>query len=144
MSHGAATGTIRGLTLDELREVAPALPTLDDALAFFVDEAPEVGVHLDLKLRTRHDELVDAVERHGLAERTVVSSFDVSTLRAVRARTERIRIGLTYPRDRLGVARVGAVARLGLRVLRMTPAAAHPGNARRSGGDGADAAAPAS
>src|SRR5262245_11278206 len=50
VSHGAATGTIRGLGLDRLRELAPELPTLDDALSFFVDEAPAVGVHLDLKL----------------------------------------------------------------------------------------------
>ena len=31
---------MRSLTLEQLREVAPELPTLDEALAFFVDEAP--------------------------------------------------------------------------------------------------------
>ena len=50
VSHGAAAGTVRDRSLAELREVAPELPTLDEALAFFVDEAPEVGLHVDLKL----------------------------------------------------------------------------------------------
>ena len=40
VSHGAARGRVRSLTLEQLREVAPELPTLDEALAFFVDEAP--------------------------------------------------------------------------------------------------------
>ena len=32
VSHGAATGTVRDRSLAELRELAPELPTLDDAL----------------------------------------------------------------------------------------------------------------
>ena len=43
VSHGAAAGSVRARSLDELREVAPELPTLDDALGYFADEAPEVG-----------------------------------------------------------------------------------------------------
>ena len=57
VSHGAASGRVRDLSLDALRVFAPELPTFDDALAFFVDEAPGVGLHIDLKLRTRLDEL---------------------------------------------------------------------------------------
>jgi glycerophosphoryl diester phosphodiesterase len=73
VSHGAASGRVRDRTLEELREVAPGLPTLDEALAFFVEEAPHVGLHIDLKLRARLDELGAAIERHGLSSRTVVS-----------------------------------------------------------------------
>ncbi len=35
VSHGVASGTVRDRTLTLLREVAPALPTLDEALEFF-------------------------------------------------------------------------------------------------------------
>ena len=37
VSHGAAIGRVRQLSLEALREFAPELPTLDDALGFFVD-----------------------------------------------------------------------------------------------------------
>src|SRR4029078_12277967 len=63
VSHGVAAGSGRERPLAELREVAPELPTLDEALAFFVDEAPEVGLHVDLKLTTRLDELTSALRR---------------------------------------------------------------------------------
>jgi glycerophosphoryl diester phosphodiesterase len=43
VSHGLAHGSVRDKSLAELRETCPELPTLDDALAFFVDEAPGVG-----------------------------------------------------------------------------------------------------
>ena len=105
MSHGAATGSVRSLSLDELREVAPELPTLDEALAFFVDEAPEIGLHVDLKLQTRLDELAAALRRYGLERRTVVSSFHAPSLHAVARHADGVRIGFTYPEDRLGVSR---------------------------------------
>jgi len=79
----ASPRTVRDHTLEELREVAPELPTLDEALAFFVDEAPRIGLHVDLKLRTRLDELAASLARHGLETRTVVSSSHVPSLRAV-------------------------------------------------------------
>ena len=40
VSHGAASGSVRARSLAELRDVAPELPTLDDALAFFSEEDP--------------------------------------------------------------------------------------------------------
>ena len=57
VSHGAAAGTVRERSLDELREVAPELPTLDEALAFLA--AHDVGLHVDLKLTRRLDEVAD-------------------------------------------------------------------------------------
>ena len=104
VSHGVAAGTVRDRSLAELRELAPALPTLDEALAFFVDR-PEVAVHVDLKLTERLDELAAALERHGLVERTVVSSFHRESLRALARAVPGLRIGITYPEDRRGVAR---------------------------------------
>ncbi len=135
VSHGAATGTVRDRSLAELRELAPELPTLDEALAFLA-ERRDVGVHVDLKLTTRLDELADALDRHGLARRTVVSSFHIESLRAVTARTPHIRIGLTYPEDRYGVARRPAfrpAIRLGLIALRRAFVARVPALVERTG-----------
>jgi glycerophosphoryl diester phosphodiesterase len=104
VSHGAATGTVRDLSLGELREVAPELPTLDEALAF-LSARPEVIVHVDLKLRRRLDEVADALRRHGLAARAVGSSFHLETLRALAAPAPELPLGLTYPEDRYGASK---------------------------------------
>jgi glycerophosphoryl diester phosphodiesterase len=121
VSHGAAHGSVRDKSLAELRSVAPELPTLDEALAFFVEEAPEIGLHVDLKLDERLDELAAAITRHGLEARTLVSSFHAASLRAVAAHAPRIRIGFTYPEDRFGVSRrphLWPVVSLGLSTMR--------------------------
>ena len=93
VSHGAAVGTVRDRSLAELQELAPQLPTLDDALDFLAER--EVALHVDLKLTTRLDELVESLERHGLVERAVVSSFNRESLRAVAAHGPAIKIGFT-------------------------------------------------
>jgi glycerophosphoryl diester phosphodiesterase len=136
VSHGRATGSVRARTLAELHEVAPELPTLDDALAFFAEEAPAVGLHVDLKLQTRLDEVAAALRRFGLEGRTVVSSFHVPTLHAITRGAPGVRIGFTYPEDRLGVSRhpllqplVGA----GLTAARAVTARRLPGMIRRAG-----------
>ena len=121
VSHGAASGRVRELTLAQLHEVAPGLLTLDEALAFFTTEAPAVGLHIDLKLQVRLDELVHAIVRHRLAPRTVVSSFHVPSLRAIAQSAPEVRIGLTYPEDRLSVSRrpvLWPLVSLGLSALR--------------------------
>ena len=136
VSHGAAAGSVRERSLAELREVAPELPTLDEALAFFVDEAPELGLHVDLKLTTRLDELTSALRRHGLERRTVVSSFHAPSLRAVARDAPTVRIGFTYPEDRYGVSRRRAlepVLRAGLVALRAGAPAILPRMIRRAG-----------
>jgi glycerophosphoryl diester phosphodiesterase len=121
VSHGAARGRVRERTLEELRDVVPELPTLEEALRFFVDEAPRVGLHVDLKLAARVDELVTSIIAHGLADRTVVSSFDADALRAVAAAAPAIRIGYTYPEDRFSVSRrryLWPAVRAGLSAMR--------------------------
>ncbi len=136
VSHGAATGRVRSLTLEALRAVAPELPTLDEALAFFVEEAPEVGVHVDLKLRSRVDELAAAIVRHGLESRTVVSGVHVPSLQAIARSAPGVRIGITYPEDRLSISRkpyLWPVVSLGLTSLRASVPFRLPGLARRAG-----------
>lgn len=135
VSHGAATGTVRDRSLAELRELAPELPTLEEALGFLAGH-PEVSVHVDLKLTTRLDELADALDRHGLSKRTVVSSFHLESLRAVAARAPHIKIGFTYPEDRYGVARRPALRpaiRLGIIAVRRAFVARIPALVERTG-----------
>ena len=113
-----------------LEDVGPETPTLDDALRFFVDEAPTIGVHLDLKLTQRESDVVAAVRRHGLADRTFVSSFYLGTARAVAAHDGEVRIGFTVPRRIFRITDTGRGAtfgRLALRVLRrVTPIIVRP------------------
>jgi glycerophosphoryl diester phosphodiesterase len=134
VSHGAAFGTVRDRSLAELHELAPQLPTLDDALDFLADR--DVALHVDLKLTTRLDELVEALERHDVAQRAIVSSFNRESLRAVAARAAKIQIGFTYPEDRYGVSRQRAfqpAIRLGTLALRRAIVARVPSMIERAG-----------
>jgi glycerophosphoryl diester phosphodiesterase len=121
VSHGATDGTLRGLSLAAVREVAPELPTLDEALAFFVDEAPGLGVHVDLKEAAATESLLAALRHHGLVGRTLVSSFHRSALRRLARVEPALRTGISFPEDRLGIAdRRGTapVIQMGLHALR--------------------------
>ena len=136
VSHGAAKGRVRDLSLAALREVAPELPTLDDALAFFADEAPGIGLHIDLKLRTRLDELAAAIAHHGLEARTVVSGVHVASLQGIARAAPRVRVGITYPEDRLSISRkpyLWPVVSLGLASMRASVPLRLPRLARRAG-----------
>ncbi len=136
VSHGAASGRVRSKSLEELREVAPKLPTFDEALAFFVDEAPEIGLHVDLKLKTRLDEVGAALTRYGLEERTVISGVHVPSLRAVARAAPRVRVGITYPDDRLSISRkpyLWPIVSLGLTSMRASVGLRLPRLARRVG-----------
>jgi glycerophosphoryl diester phosphodiesterase len=119
-SHGAHQGTLRNMPLAEIRAVAPDLPTLDDAFAFFVDEAPQTGVHVDLKSPLAAPDVSAALDRFGLRERALVSSFHHSALRRLAALAPPLRLGVSFPRDRLGVhrrRRLGRFVAPGLRGL---------------------------
>ena len=106
-------------------DVGPETPSLDDALRFFVEEAPEIGAHLDLKLTGCESEVVEALRRHGLIARSFVSSYYVRTARAIAAQGDGVRSGFTVPRQILRFSEEGRgapVTRFGLRVLRwLTP-----------------------
>lgn len=121
VSHGAASGRIGDCSLAELRVVCPDLQTLDEALAFFVAEAPETGVHVDLKSARSVDGVADALRGFGLAERSFVSSVHARALHRLRHREPRIRTGIAFPRERLGIGRrerLAPAVRGGLRALR--------------------------
>ncbi|MBA2383269.1 MAG: glycerophosphodiester phosphodiesterase, partial [Actinobacteria bacterium] len=135
VSHGAAAGSVRDRSLAELRDVVPELPTLDEALAFLAGQR-EVIVHVDLKLQCRLDELVDALRRHGLAARAVVSSFHLESLRTVAVAAPDLPLGFTYPEDRYGASRrrvLRPVIRLGTTVLRRATVSRIPSMLARSG-----------
>lgn len=121
VSHGAASGTVRIRTLAELREIAPDLPTLDEALAF-IAARPGLIAHVDLKLTTRLGEVAAAIVSHGLEGRTIASSFHVEALAELRRHAPGVKIGFTYPEDRLGVTRhrvLHPLIRFGTRVMRI-------------------------
>ena len=134
VSHGAAVGTVRDRSLAELRELAPELPTLEEALAFLGER--EVGLHVDLKLTTRLEEVADAIDRHGLAERTVVSAFHLPSLRAIAGHAPHLPIGFTYPEDRFGVSKrrgLKPAIRLGTLALRRAVVTRVPAMISRAG-----------
>ena len=100
---------------------ADGLPTLDDVLSLLA--ASEAGVHLDLKSQRAERPVAEALRRHGLVERTVVSSFRPPTLRAMHAAEPGLRLGRTYPQDRTGLTKrpiFHPPARAIVRVLRRT------------------------
>jgi glycerophosphoryl diester phosphodiesterase len=134
VTHGAAFGRVGSRSLDELRELAPALPTFGEALEWFAAN-PAVGLHVDLKLRTRIDEAAWMLEDSGLADRAVVSSTDPRALAEVARVSSRIRLGLTYPEDRLQVSRwrpLRPVIRAGLTAARASVPPRIPGMLRRA------------
>ena len=111
-------------------DVGPDTPTLDEALRFFVDEAPGIGLHLDLKLTRREQDVVGAIRRFDLAGRSFVSSYYLGTARAVAAIDGGVRVGLTIPRRIFRISDQGRgapVGRLALGTLRrVTPPLVRP------------------
>lgn len=91
-----------------LHELSGERATLDDALAYLAESG--VGAHVDLKQRGLEERVADAVRRHGLLERSLVSSLDHAALRDLRLHEPRLRLGLSYPEDRYGLARRRAAA----------------------------------
>jgi glycerophosphoryl diester phosphodiesterase len=104
LTHDAARGRVGARTLEELRALAPALPTLDEAFAFFAARAPDVGLHVDLKSPGHEVALLDALRRHGLLARTLVTSPLLDPLVALRSLEPAVRLGLGYPHDRFGLS----------------------------------------
>jgi glycerophosphoryl diester phosphodiesterase len=118
------------------REVAPGRPTLDEAVEFLAGRG--VLLHVDLKLSTRLEEVAEALARHGVEERTVVSSFHRPSLHALAAHAPSVRIGFTYPEDRLGVSKrpvLGPAIRIGAAALRRSVAARVPAMLERAGAE---------
>jgi glycerophosphoryl diester phosphodiesterase len=105
VSHGAARGTVQDKALSELRELAPELPTLAEALDFFIEEAPGAGLHVDLKSAAAARDVAAVLGRVGLLERALVSSFRVDVVRELSRLEPGLRAAVSFPEDRLGVSR---------------------------------------
>jgi glycerophosphoryl diester phosphodiesterase len=79
-------------------------PTFEDALDFLATQT--IGVHVDLKLAGAEKEVAAALRRHGLEERTVVSTHDARSLRALGEIAPELGLAISYPMDRLGAAAI--------------------------------------
>jgi glycerophosphoryl diester phosphodiesterase len=109
-----------GLRLAHSHDERPAEQLhLDDALELLA--ATAVGLHLDVKLPGYEAEVVDAISRHGLGERSLVSTAFAATSRRVATLAPGLPIAIGYPRDRLKAASLPwprPVQRAGAAVLR--------------------------
>jgi glycerophosphoryl diester phosphodiesterase len=74
-------------------------PRLDDALELVARLG--LAVQLDVKLRGLERDSVEALRRHGLLERSLVSSYAPPILAAFAAEAPALPRALTYPEDRL-------------------------------------------
>lgn len=110
VSHGAARGRVRSRDLEGLRRVAPDLPTLDEALAFCADRLPGIGLQLDLKRLGTEAATVEAVRRHGLLDRSWISTFEARSLRRLAELEPELPRSYTLPRDRFGISKRGPLA----------------------------------
>jgi glycerophosphoryl diester phosphodiesterase len=104
VSHGAASGRVRTKTLAALREVAPELPTFDEALDLLAGFG-SVGMQVDLKGARFETAVAQAIRQHGLLERSVVSTFHTPSLVELARVEPGLARGLTYPVDRHGLTR---------------------------------------
>jgi glycerophosphoryl diester phosphodiesterase len=92
------------LTLAHSHREVPADPLdLDAALEFL--RVHEIGVHLDLKDVGVEREAVDAIDRHGLRGRAIVSTAWPRTARRLAELAPDLPRAIGYPRDRYGVSR---------------------------------------
>jgi glycerophosphoryl diester phosphodiesterase len=91
-----------GLEVAHVRGARDA-PALDEALEFFAQH--DITVQVDLKGTGREAELAEALRRHGLGDRAVVSSFRARSLLALAALAPELARALTYPEDRFGISR---------------------------------------
>jgi glycerophosphoryl diester phosphodiesterase len=119
----------RGLVLSHSsREVDQDPLPFDEALAFLADQAA-VSVLADVKNAGYERELVEAIRRHGLVDRSLVSTMELSILREVKRLEPDVRRSITFPRNRGRAAALRRVPRvlprrIGNLVLRAEAAAA--------------------
>jgi glycerophosphoryl diester phosphodiesterase len=100
----------RRRSLDALRELVPALPSFDEALAFCAERLPGIGLQVDLKRRGIERRVVGALRRHGVFERSWVSTFDAVSLRRLAELEPDLPRSYTLPRDRFGISKRGPLA----------------------------------
>jgi glycerophosphoryl diester phosphodiesterase len=92
---------------------------LDDAFEWFRGET--AGLHVDVKGVGFEDRIVEALDRHGLAERAFVSTSRPPSVRRFAELAPELPRAFSYPEDRLGVSKSALAAPLvagGVRALR--------------------------
>ncbi len=100
---------ISSLVLAHSEQEIPQEPaSLDQALAL-LREHP-VGLHVDVKSQGVEEQIVAALRRHDLLERSLVTTFEVPSLHRFAELEPRLPRGLSYPRDRFRVSRGRALA----------------------------------
>ncbi len=137
---GGATRVIREMTLEEVKRwdcgslrspdfprqrLVPGakVPTLDEVLA--LASRGDFHFNIETKLSTKTPQytptpeefarlVVDAVRRHGLADRVVVQSFDFRTLHATRKIAPEIRLAALYSRGERDFVSVAKEAGAGI------------------------------
>jgi len=73
--------------------------TLDEGLAHFTGAAYDgVELDVDMKITGYEERVARALHRHGLSERTLVSTMEEPSLKLMRARHPEIRLGWSVPR----------------------------------------------
>jgi glycerophosphoryl diester phosphodiesterase len=102
LTHGKAQGRVGTSGLPELRELAPELPTLEEALAYLAGTG--VGLHVDVKWVGYERALVEALQRHGVVARSLVSSFFASSLVEMGTADPGLRRAFSYPLDRYALS----------------------------------------
>jgi glycerophosphoryl diester phosphodiesterase len=91
------------LVLAHSREELRGEPaTLDEALAFLAPTGR--GIQVDLKAAGTETAIVDALRRHDLVDRSLVSTFWRGSLRLLHELEPDLARGLTYPEDRHGLS----------------------------------------
>jgi glycerophosphoryl diester phosphodiesterase len=108
-----------GLVVAHGPEVPTGAPRLDEALALVARIG--LAVQVDVKVRGLEVGVAGALRRHGLLERSFVSSFSLPILGAFAVVEPRLPRAFTYPEDRLGVTgnrMLGPATRPALAALR--------------------------
>jgi glycerophosphoryl diester phosphodiesterase len=80
------------------------VPSLDDAIDWLA--AHDVGLHVDLKTHAHGREVAEVLARHGVVDRSFVSSHDWRALREIGRHAPAIVRGYSYPEDRLGIGKM--------------------------------------
>jgi len=140
-AHGADVvelDVVRGLDGRLVLAHGPAVPVdappLGEGLALAARLG--VGVQMDVKEAGSEEGVVDGLRRHGLLDRSFVSSFSLRMLRAFAALEPGLPRSLTYPEDRHGVTgsrMLGPAVRPGLAAMRVLLPARLPRFLREAG-----------
>ena len=75
--------------------------TLEEGLAHFATEAyAGIELDVDLKIPGYEERVVEALRRHGLLERTLISTMETSSLQIIRGLEPSVRLGWSVPKVR--------------------------------------------